>query len=113
MRHDLTLVGDDIDRSSQSLGFVFTELRRRAICVLGGGERLMILWTSQNKHVHSRPDDAMRCLPWPCGQNMQSHDLDSYPSATEGSAMFIMNFHCLHSLIHWKLYLLVLAAANI
>lgn len=56
------------------------------VCVWGGGgERLVIFWTSQSKHVHSWPDDAMRCLPRPCEGNMQSHDLKTCPSATESS----------------------------
>lgn len=35
-----------------------------------GARGLVILWTSQNKHVYLCPDDAMWCLPWPCGWNI-------------------------------------------
>lgn len=103
MRHDLTRVGDDIDRSSQSLWFVWTRAEAQYICSWRCGVRgLMILWTSQNKHVHLWPDDVVWCVSWPCGWNMQSHDLDSSLSAAASSVLFRMSFPCLHSHAQWN-----------
>lgn len=62
---------------------------------------LVILWTIQNKHVLSWPHDTMWHLPRPCGRNMQSHDLDSYPPAMACSVLFVMNSYCFHS--WWRL----------
>ena len=61
-------------KQSWSVGYLWLEVGRGGAL---GGAKMMILWTSQNKHVHLWQDDATWCLPWPCGRNMQCHDLNS------------------------------------